>query len=233
MTDTPTIAEIRDAAKVHADARGVRAVAREIGISRTGLSHFADGATPYLWTAPLLRAWYSAHAQVETRPAMPPRHPLAGISDAALRAALTRAVATSSLRAVAEQVGLTHRGLGMFIRAEARPRDVTLRKLREWYLRDAATLPKTDASTVNAAVALLLESAPRARQCESWASMPINDSASFAEVDAEHAGLLPGLPDEARRRVLKEWAVEDLLPAYSVAGIAPPRWVLEATQDGT
>jgi hypothetical protein len=90
----------------------------------------------------------------------PTKHPLAGISDADVRAALERAIATSSLRAVAEQVGLTHRALQLYIRGETRPRDITVRKLREWYLREAGNLPETGEATVRAAVAVLLESVP-------------------------------------------------------------------------
>ncbi len=47
--------------------------------------------------------------------------------------ALQRRVDRDSLRAVAREVGLTHRGLGMILRG-ARPQSSTVRKLEAWYV---------------------------------------------------------------------------------------------------
>lgn len=80
--------------------------------------------------------------------------------DDVLRAALRRAVAASSLRTVAEQVGLTHRGLTLFITGESRPREVTARKLRDWYVREGVNAGSVTTDTARAALDVLLADLP-------------------------------------------------------------------------
>ena len=84
--------------------------------------------------------------------------------DDVLRAALRRAVAASSLRTVAEQVGLTHRGLQLYINGESRPREVTARKLRDWYVREGVSAGGVTAETARAAVDVLLADLPAAEK---------------------------------------------------------------------
>jgi len=135
-------------------------------MSPAGFLKFLDGSTPYPRTAAVLVEWYQAYGNVPlSRATEPPREPvLAGIGEDALRAALRRAVDASSIRIVAEQVGLTPRGLQLYMDGEGRPRDLTLRKLREWYLREAGTWTGTREGTARAAIAVLVDGLPRAEQ---------------------------------------------------------------------
>lgn len=162
----PAIASVRETARLHAEARGVRAVAREIGISAGGLKNFLEGATPYARTAAALRAWYRTGAGEQIPPrAQAPRPPvLEGIGDDVLRAALRRAAEETTLRGVAAQVGMTHAGLQRYIEGKTRPREATQRKLREWYLREAGSWTGVDEGTARAAIAVLLEGLPPAAQ---------------------------------------------------------------------
>jgi hypothetical protein len=76
-----------------------------------------------------------------------------------LRESVRGAVSASSLRAVAEQVGLTHRGLALFIEG-SKPRPSTIRKLAAWYLnrpRDGEAISPDDAEAV---LAVLLTGVP-------------------------------------------------------------------------
>lgn len=84
--------------------------------------------------------------------------------DDVLRAALRRAVAASSLRTVAEQVGLTHRGLQLYITGESQPRQATARKLRDWYVREGANGGSVAPETVRAALDVLLADLPEAER---------------------------------------------------------------------
>ncbi len=85
-------------------------------------------------------------------------------SDDVLRAALRRAIGASSLRAVAEQVGLTHRGLQLYVTGESRPREATARKLRDWYVREGVHAGGVTMETVRAAVDVLLADLPAAER---------------------------------------------------------------------
>jgi hypothetical protein len=113
----------------------------------------------------VLRAWHQSGANADPPPKAEPRRPvLAGISDEALHAALHRAVEASSLRAVAEQVGMTHGGLHLYLQGTGRPRERTLRMLREWYLREADRWEGPDEQTARAAIAVLVEGLPASEQ---------------------------------------------------------------------
>ena len=86
----------------------------------------------------------------------PPRVPLDR-----LRAAAQRAVDETSLRKVAKEVGLSPMGLSLFLTgATEQPFPPTMRKLVEWYLRDAAKGRGTDAVTASAALFLLVDGMP-------------------------------------------------------------------------
>lgn len=169
----PAIASVRETARLHAEARGLRVVAREIGVSPGGLKNFLEGATPYARTAAALRGWYeSAAGDHLSLPAQPPRPPvLEGIGDDVLRAALRRAAEETTLRGVALQVGMTHAGLQRFIEGKTRPREATQRKLREWYLREAGNWTGLDEGTARAAISVLLEGLPAAEHDKAVAEL--------------------------------------------------------------
>jgi hypothetical protein len=57
---------------------------------------------------------------------------------------------------VADQIGLTHRGLQLFLSGGA-PRASTIRKLREWYVRRAVETGQLSEQTALAALAVLLD----------------------------------------------------------------------------
>jgi hypothetical protein len=76
-----------------------------------------------------------------------------------LRESVRRASEATSLRAVADQIGLTHRSVRMFLDG-SEPRPATIRKLREWYVRHAAETHAVSEETAAAALALLFEEVP-------------------------------------------------------------------------
>lgn len=105
--------------------------------------------------------------------------------DDVLRAALRNAVTASSLRTVAEQVGLTHRGLQLYITGESRPREATVRKLREWYVREASTRPGADETTVRAAIEVLLGGLPEGKKGRAAAQLIEAVRQAFSEAKME------------------------------------------------
>lgn len=75
-----------------------------------------------------------------------------------IRYAAARAVERSSLRAVARQMEMAPSWLDNFIAGkEAVQRAQTLKKLREWFLRNAAALAEVNEPASAAAVQLLVE----------------------------------------------------------------------------
>lgn len=84
-------------------------------------------------------------------------------SDEVLRAAVRTAVHSSSQRIVAEQIGLTHRGLAKFLDGST-PRENTRRKLRDWYVREGVHGGGVTPETVHAAVDVLLADLPEAER---------------------------------------------------------------------
>jgi hypothetical protein len=56
--DTELVEVFRSAAQQRTDAASLRAIARQVGMSPSGLSKFLDGARPYTKTLARLRAWY-------------------------------------------------------------------------------------------------------------------------------------------------------------------------------
>lgn len=59
---TPPLHVIRESARRAVEARSLRSVAREVGLSHAGLKHFIDGAEPYSPTRRRLLHWYVMHA---------------------------------------------------------------------------------------------------------------------------------------------------------------------------
>ena len=75
-----------------------------------------------------------------------------------LRYAAARAVERTSLRRVAEALDMAPSWLDGFIDGRtARPRSQTLKKLREWYVGEMATLSERSDESAATAVALLVE----------------------------------------------------------------------------
>jgi hypothetical protein len=74
-----------------------------------------------------------------------------------LRYAAARAVDRTSLRKVAEQIDMAPSWLDGFIDGRTAPRSKTLRKLREWFIRESAALAEVSEETAGAALTLLVE----------------------------------------------------------------------------
>lgn len=86
------------------------------------------------------------------------RPPAKSISVETIRYAAARAVERTSLRKVADGMDMAASWLDGFISGGgAVPRAQTLKKLREWYLREAASLAEVDEATAAASLALLVE----------------------------------------------------------------------------
>jgi hypothetical protein len=82
-----------------------------------------------------------------------------------IREAVSRAAGATSARAVARDSGLSERGVRYFV-SGGTPRPATLRKLTEWYIREAASAGELDATTVDAALSLLLGDMPEPQRTE-------------------------------------------------------------------
>ncbi|HET7460880.1 MAG TPA: hypothetical protein VFJ82_06520 [Longimicrobium sp.] len=105
--------------------------------------------------------------------------------DDVLRAALRDALEKSSLRTVAEQVGLTHRGLKLYITGVSRPRAATARKLREWYVREASAHAGADETTARAAINVLLGGLPEGQKGRAAAKVIEAVRQAFSEAKME------------------------------------------------
>lgn len=77
----------------------------------------------------------------------------------ALRAAVRRAAEATSLRTVAERIGISHVGVVKFLNGSP-PRPATRRKLLEWYVREGETAGEVSADLMAAALHLLLTGLP-------------------------------------------------------------------------
>lgn len=88
--------------------------------------------------------------------------PIPPVAVAALRDAVRRAVAASSTRAVAAEIGISQPGIRKLL-AGANPHAATVRKLLLWYLKPG-TGGGADAETAGAALALLVDGFPLAEQ---------------------------------------------------------------------
>jgi hypothetical protein len=93
---------------------------------------------------------------------MPPRERLARVNVGVLRATVATRAATTSITAVAREVGLTTRGLKLFLDG-AEPYSATRQKLERWFVREAAERKDaTDADTAVAALSVLAHDLPPA-----------------------------------------------------------------------
>lgn len=87
-----------------------------------------------------------------------------GVPVSTLRAAVAEAVARTSSHAVAREVGMSAPSLRDFING-SEPRQATVRKLAEWYVRTAADRGDVlSEGTARAALALLVEPIPPERR---------------------------------------------------------------------
>ena len=94
-----------------------------------------------------------------------PRAPVAAIREAA-----RRAVAETSLRAVARAIPMSPMGLQHFING-TRPYRATLRKLTAWYVNRGASRGEFSRDTARAALALLLDGIPEPHQAAARAAL--------------------------------------------------------------
>jgi len=85
------------------------------------------------------------------------RSPPKPVSVETLRYAASRAVDRTSLRRVAEQMEMAPSWLDGFIDGRTAPRSKTLRKLREWFIRESAALAEVSEETAAAGLTLLVE----------------------------------------------------------------------------
>jgi hypothetical protein len=76
-----------------------------------------------------------------------------------LREGARRDAESTNLRIVAADVGMSARGLLKFLDGSA-PRAATLRKLRDWYVRRAASQGEVTLDTALAALTVLLDGIP-------------------------------------------------------------------------
>ena len=103
----------------------------------------------------------------------------------ALREGVRRAVAVSSLRAVAEQVGLTHRGLAKFLDGST-PHSGTVRKLTQWYFTHPSGAEPVSPDVAEAALTLLLTGMP-----EEAVRRAVKDVAASVRRTFTEAGMPP------------------------------------------
>jgi hypothetical protein len=79
-----------------------------------------------------------------------------------IRHAVEMAVARTSLRVVADEIGMTAMTVRAFIRGEGQPQPRTLRKLNAWYARHAAARDSGGMNGVRSALIVLAGLVPRA-----------------------------------------------------------------------
>jgi hypothetical protein len=125
-----------------------------------------------------------------TRPDLP-HVPLAAIREAA-----RRAVAETSLRAVARRIPMSPMGLQHFING-THPYRSTLRKLTAWYVNRGASRGEFSEETARAALAILLDGLPEERQAEARAALLERLAASYAAARTELPTWLVRLRAEA------------------------------------
>lgn len=95
---------------------------------------------------------------------MPSRERLAAVDTETLRAAAATRAAATSISEVAREVGLTTRGLNLFLRG-SEPYSATRQKLEQWLVRQAAERQDaTDVPTAAAALTVLAHDLPPDRR---------------------------------------------------------------------
>jgi hypothetical protein len=94
---------------------------------------------------------------------MPSREPTALVDVEAIRAAAAARAAATSISQVARDVGLTTRGMNLFLKG-SEPYSATRQKLERWYVRwMAEQADATDAVTAAAAISVLTHDIPPAQ----------------------------------------------------------------------
>lgn len=88
----------------------------------------------------------------------------------AIREAARRAIAESSLRAVARSIPMSPMGLQHFVNG-TRPYRSTLRKLTAWYVNRGASRGEFSEDTARAALDILLDSLPEGQRDEARAAL--------------------------------------------------------------
>ena len=99
---------------------------------------------------------------------MPPPSPHVPLE--AIREAARRAVAETSLRAVARSIPMSPMGLQHFVNG-TRPYRSTLRKLTAWYVNRGASRGEFSEETARAALAILLDGLPEGQQDDARAAL--------------------------------------------------------------
>lgn len=113
----------------------------------------------------------------------------------AIREAARRAVAEASLRSVARRIPMSPMGLQHFING-THPYRSTLRKLTAWYVNRGASRGEFSESTARAALAILLDAIPEARQADARRALLEQLAASYRDARAELPGWLEKMLDE-------------------------------------
>ena len=121
---------------------------------------------------------------------MPPPSPHVPIE--AIREAARRAVAESSLRAVARSIPMSPMGLQHFVNG-TRPYRSTLRKLTAWYVNRGASRGEFSEDTARAALAILLDGIPEGQQEEARAELLERLARLHADARTELPGWLQRL----------------------------------------
>jgi hypothetical protein len=103
---------------------------------------------------------------------------------AAVREAARRAVAESSLRAVAKRIPMSPMGLQHFING-TQPYRATLRKLTAWYVNRGASRGEFSEETARAALAILLDGLPEERQAGARAALLERLAAAYTAARTE------------------------------------------------
>lgn len=95
---------------------------------------------------------------------MPSRERPAAVDTETLRAAAATRAAATSISDVARQIGLTTRGLNLFLRG-SEPYSATRQKLEQWFVRQASQRQDaTDVATAAAALTVLAHDLPPDRR---------------------------------------------------------------------
>ena len=113
---------------------------------------------------------------------MPPPSPHAPIE--AIREAARRAVAETSLRAVARSIPMSPMGLQHFVNG-TRPYRSTLRKLTAWYVNRGASRGEFSEETARAALAILLDGVPEDQQAQARAGLLDHLAATYRDARTE------------------------------------------------
>ena len=124
---------------------------------------------------------------------MPPPNPHVPIE--AIREAARRAVAETSLRAVARSIPMSPMGLQHFVNG-TRPYRSTLRKLNAWYVNRGASRGEFSEETARAALAILLDGIPEGQQDDARAALLERLASLHADARTELPLWLARLLDE-------------------------------------